>query len=55
LLKYVRLYIACGNLKVNVNQVYNLQKKTKKKKTGNVRRTVKMWCGYVNIVDVEKQ
>ena len=50
----MRLYIACGNLMVNVDQVYDLPTQTKKK-TGNVRRTVKMWCGYVNIVDVEKQ
>ena len=52
--KYVRLYIGCGNLMVNVDQQHNLQRLTQNK-TGNVRITVTLWCGCVTIVDVEKQ
>jgi len=33
--KYVRLYIGCGNLMVNVDQQHNLQRLTQNK-TGNV-------------------
>jgi hypothetical protein len=37
--KYVCLYIACGNLKVNVDQQRNVQRQTQNK-TRNVHITV---------------
>jgi len=50
----MRLYIACGNLIVNVDQQHDLPTQTQNK-TDNVRTTVKLWCGYVTFCDVEKQ
>ena len=37
--KHVRLYIACGNLMVNVDQQHNLQRQTIKM-TGSVHRAM---------------
>jgi len=39
---------------VNIDKEYDLPTQTKNK-TDIVRITVKLWCGYVNVVDVEKQ
>jgi hypothetical protein len=49
--KYVRLYIACGNLIVTEDQEQNLQSQTQHL-TDNVRITVTFYCGYVTVVDV---
>jgi len=54
LLKYVRLYVACGNLLVNVDQQHNLQRLTQK--IQEVCLTAMTWFyRCVSIVDVEKQ
>jgi len=46
----VRLYIACGNVIVNVDQQHNLPTQTQDK-TNNVRVTLTLWCGYVTIAE----
>lgn len=51
---YVRLYIACGNLMVMVAQQHILQTQ-KQSKTDDVRSTVTLWHGCVNISGVKKQ
>jgi len=39
---------------VNGDQPHDLKTRTQNK-ADNVRITAKLWCGYVNIIDVEKQ
>jgi len=39
---------------VNVVQPYDMPTRTQNK-AENLRKPVKMWCGYVNIIGVEKQ
>jgi len=46
---YVRLYNACGNLMVNVDQKEDLPTQTPKK-TGNLHKNVPFWCGFVTTV-----
>ena len=48
------LFIACGNLMVNIDQQHNVQRQTQNK-TGNVHITVILWWGCLTVVDVEKQ
>jgi len=52
--KYVRFYIACENLMINVDQQHNLQRQTLKM-TGSVHKAMTLWCRCVNTFDVEKQ
>jgi hypothetical protein len=54
LLKYVRLYIACRNLMVNLDEQHDLPTQTQNK-TGKLCITVTLWCGCVTNVDVEKK
>jgi len=48
------LYIACGNLLVNVDQQQDLQRQTQNK-TDSVRINVTFWYGYVTMVEFLKK
>jgi hypothetical protein len=49
--KYMRLYIACGNLMVNVDKWFNFQRQTQNK-TDSVRVIVTLECGCETIFAV---
>jgi hypothetical protein len=53
-LKYVRLFIACGKLKINAVQQHNLPTQTQNK-TQHVGITVILCCGCVTNVEVENK
>ena len=48
----MRLYIACGNLFVSVEQQHDLQRQ-KQNEADNVFTALTLWCGCVKIADVE--
>jgi hypothetical protein len=55
LLKVLTIKNECGNLLFNLNQQHNMTPQTpKRKKPGNVRIAVTLWCVCVTIVDMKK-
>ena len=52
--KYARLYIACGNLIVSVDQQDDFQGKCKNK-GDSIATALTFWCRCVTIIEVEKQ